>query len=134
MNNDQMMEEAKLEKLKELRKVLREILAAEGDAPMGSEKLEGALEEAEDAALEEPMGADADDEEMIREGTEEEMAEPDGIVPEEDELTRMRREYFQPKAGPSQDAKGVKIAVLGPQKATMADSIRLPKRVKKGLA
>ncbi len=129
--HDEMMGDAKLRKLKELREVLREILAEEGDTPMEEGRLDGAIEEADEAALEEPMGAELDDPEAMREGTEEEIAEPT----EEDELAQMRREYFQPKAsGPAPDRKGVAVAVLGPERKGLGDSIKLPKRVKRGLA
>lgn len=134
--NDQLMEQAKLDKLKELRKVLREILAEQGDGEMSTEQVEEALEEADEAALAEPEGAEMDDEEAVREATDEEMAEPDGLAmgKEEDELTRMKREYFQPKAK-TKDPAGIQLAVLAPPKPGLGDSIKLPKRVgKKGLA
>lgn len=129
--NDQLMEQAKLDKLKELRKVLREILAEEGDGEMSAERVEEALEEADDAAMGEPEGADADDPEAVREATDEEMEEPDGLAAakEEDELTRMKREYFQPKPK-AKDPKGVQLAVLAPPKPGLGDAIKLPKRVK----
>jgi len=134
--NDQLMQQAQLDKLKELRKVIREILAKEGDGEMDAERVEEALEEADDATLAEPEGAEMDDDEMVREGTEEEMAEPDGLAAaeEEDELTRMKREYFQPKQK-TKDPAGVQIAMLAPPKRGFGDEIKLPRRAlgKKGL-
>lgn len=114
------MNKAKIAKLKELRKVIREILASEGDAPMEEGVMEDALEEADEAAMEDPEGMG-----IVEEGSEEEMAEPE----EEDELTQMKRQYFQPKAE-KKSPHGVAISVLPPVKPPMqmADAIMPPKR------
>lgn len=115
-----MEKRAKVQKLKELRKIVREILASEGDVPMEEGVMEDALEEADDAAMEEPEGMG-----IVEEGSEEEMEEPE----EEDELTKMKREYFQPKAE-KKSPKGVAISILPPVKPPqqMVDAIQMPKR------
>lgn len=119
---DDMMDRAKVAKLKELRKIIREILASEGDAPMEEGMVEDALEEADEAAMEEPEGMG-----IVEEGEESEMEEPEEV----DELTMLKRQYFQPKAE-KKSPKGVAISILPPVQPPkqMADSIGMPKRVK----
>jgi hypothetical protein len=128
---DDLKSQAKVEKLKELRRILREIMAQDGaDSEMSMDQVEDILEEAGDDAMEEPEGA-MDEEMPVREATEEEMSEPEEV----DELTQLKREYFKPKMPalkPGREgAKTVIVAAAGP-KASMADKIPVPKRMGKG--
>jgi len=120
---------AKLAKMKELRKVLRELMASDGpDAEMESEDVEEILAEASDEAMSEPEGA-GDEDMPIREATEEEMEEPEGEV---DELTALKREYFKPKMDKKQPgrmgAKTVIVASEPMRKPSLADAIPMPKK------
>jgi len=127
---------AKMEKLKELRRLLREIMASDDpDAQMAEGEVDELLEEAEEGALEEPMGA-GDEDMPVREATSEEMEEPEDAV-EEDEITALKREYFKPKMAAKQPgragAKTVIVASEGmgaPRKPSLATAI--PAMPKKG--
>lgn len=110
---DDMMNSAKLDKLRELRKLLREIAAEDGpDEALSEDVLEDALEESSEESMSTPA----------------EMEGPESEE-EEDELTAMKRKYFQPKAE-KKDAKGVAISILAPVKPPKA--MDMPKMKKKG--
>lgn len=131
---DDMKSQAKIEKLKELRRLLREIIAEEGgDAELSQGDVSDLLEEADESQLAEPEGAE--DEDMpIREATEEEMAEPEAKL---SEIEMLKREYFKPKMDAKmpgrEGAKTVIVASQAPQ-ASMADKIPMPKRAKGKMA
>lgn len=117
-------DQAKLAKMKELRKVLRELMASDDpDEEMAEGEMEGLLEEAGDDAMEEPMGAGEDL--PIREASEEEMEEPEEV----DELTALKREYFKPKMDKKQPGRmGAKTVIVASEpmmgkKASLADAI-----------
>lgn len=77
---------AKLEKLKELKKLMYELLAAEGDdVELSADDVDESLEEASLPAEESESDLQVDDGSLL----------PD--EEEEDELTKMKREYFSPK-------------------------------------
>lgn len=119
-----MLDDAKLQKLKELRRILRELIAeGEGDGEMQSDDVDAVLEEAEEGEMEEPEGAAEDL--PVREATEEEMGKEGEM---EDELTKLKREYFKPKAPKVEPKKGVAKIVVGPGKMSMSESIPMPKR------
>lgn len=124
---------AKLEKLKELRRLLRELMVSEDpDQAMEAGEMDDLLEEADDAAMAEPMGAGEDL--PIREATEEEMEEPDGM--EEDEITALKREYFKPKMAEKQPGRpGAKTVIVASeslaQKPSLKDAIPMPRKASK---
>lgn len=131
---DDLKSQAKIEKLKELRRLLREIIAEEGgDSPMSEGDVEDLLEEADESEMAEPEGAYEEDL-PIKEASEEEMAEPEAKV---SELEMLKREYFKPKMGgkaPGREgAKTVIVASQAPQAPMpMAEKIPMPKRASKG--
>lgn len=128
---DDYKSQAKVEKLKELRRLLREMIAEEGgDMAMEEGEMEDLLEEADESEMEEPMGAGEDL--PIREASEEEMEEPEAVS----ELEMLKREYFKPKMSSKMPgrpgAKTVIVAASAPKGESMADKIAMPKRVQKG--
>lgn len=130
-------DKAKLEKLKEMKKALRIMMAEEGgDAEMEPEEVEELLEEAEPEDMEEPEGAGEDL--PVREATMEEMEEPEDAEEEVDELTMMKREFFKPKmtakAPGRPGAKTVIIASQPESRPQLKDAIPMPKKGKRGLA
>jgi hypothetical protein len=87
---------AKREKMKELQRLMRELIAEEGDVTLSASELQGALDEAGDGALEGELSLDMGAPEM----PEDDLATDDGsLLPEEpeDELERMKRDYFRPR-------------------------------------
>lgn len=120
-------DQAKLAKMKELRKQLREMMASEDpDSEMEDGEIEMLLEEASDESMEEPEGAGEDL--SIREASEEEMEEPESV----DEITALKREYFKPKMDKKQPgrmgAKTVIVASEPMKKPSLADAIPMPKK------
>lgn len=128
---DDMQSSAKIEKLKELRRLLREIMAAEGaDSEMSMDEVEDVLEEAGDEAMAEPEGADEEDM-PVREATEEEMEEPEGLS----ELAQLKREYFKPKMAekkPGRQGAATMIVAASAPKLSVSEKIPMPKRMGKG--
>lgn len=129
---DELKSQAKMEKLKELRRLLREIMAEDGpDSEMSGGDVEDILEEASEEAMEEPEGAGEDL--PVREATEEEMAEPETEL---SELEMLKREYFKPKmaskAPGREGAKTMIVAAQMPKSESLADKMPMPKRMGKG--
>ena len=105
------------------------ISEGEGDEAMEEGDMADAMEEAgesdEDQALED-AGMEAD----------KEMGQPEmeGDLSEEDDLARMKREYFKPKAPKMEPKKGVAKIMVAPPKITMAESIVTPSKRKGKMA
>jgi len=110
-----------LEKLKELKKVMSKLQAEEGDVDLSGDELEDSLEEAGEASLEGDLEVDesslSEDEE---EGEEEE---------DVDELTQMKRDYFNPKAAPPKRA-GTATMVVATKRANPSMEKSIEKAMK----
>lgn len=104
-----LVDRAKLAELKRLRREMRRIMAETGVE--GGETDQG-LETPEEEAAEGEAGMSP------KEHMAHEEAELHGDLPEdEDELVRMKRDYFKPKPKPSRPGAGLVIAVeAGPKK------------------
>lgn len=121
---DDMKSQAKVEKLKELRRILRELMAEEGaDAEMEAGEIDDLLEEADDASM---MSESPELAEESEDGLEE-------SEPELSELEMMKRQYFKPKfSAPQPGRMGAKTMIVAAQspKASLADVI--PAKKSKG--
>jgi len=104
-DDDPLYADAKKEKIKELRKLMQELMA-DGDDPMSMEDLTDTLQEAGNVAEDNLVDdADAgDDVEEMAESSEEESDELSGVGEGEGEeeeavsdLEKMKRDYFRPK-------------------------------------
>ncbi len=126
MMDDEMYDRAKIQKLKELQSVIRDILAKEGDGPMDEGRVEDALEEAGEGA-DDSMPEDSGGEDQVDAGASD---DADGM----DEIAMMKRDYFKPKAKVDpQGGKGVAVGFMGKPKALgskLAEEITLPRRPK----
>lgn len=122
---DEMYDKAKVEKLKELQKLLRDILANEGDAPMEDGKMDDALEEAGESADEES----AEGNDIAQDGVDASAAEDPGAM---DEVAQMKQDYFKPKPKMSSpdDKKGVAMAIIGPPKGPL-DALKMAAKRKR---
>ena len=108
-----MYNQAKLEKLKEIKRLMYELMSEEGNAEMSEEELEEKLDEAGEAA------ADADKEEMSGEKHASEMAE--------DEMEMEEPNYFQPKDPTKKPGTAVVFARPPEPKPSLKDAIPAPK-------
>lgn len=100
--HDQRYDEARLAKLKELKRLMMELELAGEDGTLSPEALEGALAEAEDAS---PEGGDL-------------AVEGEAMAEEEDPLAAKRRAFFKPKAPePKKPGTAIMIALGGPAKS-----------------
>lgn len=92
MDNKAMYDEARMAKLKELRRLMVELELEDMNGGIDAQKLEEVLEQAGDEASEAPEMAEEPGEEA------EEMAEVEGE--EEDPLAVARRKFFKPEKKP----------------------------------
>lgn len=123
----EVLDDAKLQKLKELRKILRELIAGgEGDDQMDQADIDGALEDAEE-------GAESSDEQGLEDaGMEADSAmgqEPmEGDLSEDDKLAEMKRKYFKPAPPKMEPKKGVHKIMAPPPKISVSETVIAPRR------
>lgn len=101
-----LMDRAKLAQLKRLKKEMRRIMAETG--------VEGGDDDVDRAAVAEAEGKDElaqDEGDPVEDVSQEVAALEDGEGDPEDELTRMKREYFKPKPRAQRPGTGLVVAV-----------------------
>jgi len=103
---DDLYGSARSEKIKELRKLMHELMATDGDSPMSADDLTEALSEADDTVEEMDEGEEVA---TVEDGAGDEKALS--------EIEQMKRDYFRPKPKPKKDGpSAVMIAKVGSKK------------------
>lgn len=118
-----MYNQAKLEKLKEIKRLMYELMADEGNGELSEDDLEEKLEEAEEAVGDEAPEVEVSEEEMVSESPESE---------EDEEL--MKPNYFQPKSPVKKPGTAVVFAKPQAMQPSLKDAIPLPKGKKSRFA
>lgn len=114
-----MMDQAKLEKVQELKRLLREIIANKGeDSEMDEDQVQDMLDEASEDA-EAPEVSDEGGSVSIADESEDE---------DLDSLTAMKRAYFKPKAKERRPGTAIVIAKQETTGPSLKDAIPSPKK------